>query len=62
MVNKLAFTPVNLVREHHFLLLRQYLNPEDGVWLDEMAHDPSKVGKVRRELNTELSLPAKDKM
>jgi hypothetical protein len=27
--------------------LRQFLDPEKGVWLDEMAYDPSPVGLVR---------------
>ena len=47
LVNKLAYTPANLVREQHFLILRQILDPEKGGWLDEMAYDPGKVGLVR---------------
>ena len=30
LVNKLAYTPANLVREQHFLILRQILDPEKG--------------------------------
>ena len=41
LVNKMAYTPANLVRELHFLILRQFLDPEKGVWLDEMAYGPS---------------------
>jgi hypothetical protein len=46
LVNKLAYTPPNLVREQHFLILRQILDPEKGVWSDEMAYVPGKVGQV----------------
>ena len=46
LVNKLAHIPANLLREQHLLILRQFLEPEKWVWLDEMAYDPSKVGLV----------------
>ena len=47
LVNKLACTPANLVRGQHFLILRQILDLEKGVWLDELSYDPGKVGLVR---------------
>ena len=46
LINKLAYILANLVREQHFLIVRQLLDPEKGVRLDEMAYDPSKVGLV----------------
>ena len=50
LVNKLAYTPANLVQEQHFLILRQFLDPKKGVWLDETAYDPSTVVLVRANI------------